>query len=371
MTALMPLRETCILRPREQTSEEYAADLHKALNGEIRTAAATADFFAGTYVTAAMRRVATGIFDRLRHGSKASQPAIIRFNSMFGGGKTHTLIALAAVAKHPQLVRSNATEGLMPADLAVDGVKLVCFNGEDANLLDGMTMDGTNRQAKSLTGFLAYHLAGETAFDEVQRHDELFSHPGAARFERLIGDKPTLILLDELVHWVAATKQLENDADRQRAADGLRNTLNAICKAVANSPHAVLVITTPEEGHDAYREETQFVHNAMNNLDSVTARVARDFTPTETETSQPSCADASSGIRGATTTAVMWPEPTLKSGGAVTPATPALRSVSTTATPFTRKRCASSRNDWRATTTSRECAAPSGRCQQSYIKERQ
>ena len=43
-----------------------------------------------------------------------------------------------------------------------------------------------------------------------------------------------------------------------------------------------MVITTPEKGHNAYRDETKFVHNAMNNLDSVTARTARDFTPTET-----------------------------------------------------------------------------------------
>ena len=282
MTALTPLPVTCAPRPREQTSEDYAADLHKALNGEIGTAAATADFFAGTYVTAAMRRVATGIFDRLLHGTTAGQPAIIRFNSMFGGGKTHTLIALAAAAKHPQLVRSNAAEGLVPADLAVEGMKLVCFTGENANLLDGMAMDGTTRRAKSLIGFLAYHLGGETAFDELRRHDELFSDPGADDIQRLIGDKPTLILLDELVRWVAAARQLATDEERQRAANGLRNALNAICKAVANSPNTVLVITTPEEGHDAYREETQFVHNAMNNLDSVTARVARDFTPTET-----------------------------------------------------------------------------------------
>ena len=41
-----------------------------------------------------MRRVDTGIFDRLKHGRAANQTAIIRFNSMFGDGKTHTLIAL-------------------------------------------------------------------------------------------------------------------------------------------------------------------------------------------------------------------------------------------------------------------------------------
>ena len=281
MSTLLPLRKSCITRPLEQTSEDYAADLHKALQGEIGNAASAADFFAGTHTTPAMRRVATGIFDRLKHGSAANQPAIIRFNSMFGGGKTHTLIALAAVAKHPDLVRSELTGGLIPAELAVDDVRLVCFTGENANLLDGMAMDGTASRAKSLTGFLAYHLGGESAFETVRRHDELFSDPGADDIQRLIGEKPTLILLDELIRWVAAAWQLEREQS-QRAANGLRNGLTAICKAVANSPRTALVITTPEEGHDAYKLETQFVRETMNNLDAVTARVAREFTPTET-----------------------------------------------------------------------------------------
>ena len=177
MTMLTPLRETCTIRPGEQTSDAYAADFHKALNGEIGTAAAAADFFASTYVTAAMRQVATGIFDRLRHGDEAGQPAIIRFNSMFGGGKTHTLIALAAAAKHPQLVRSESTGGLLAAGLAVDDVRLVCFTGEDANLIDGMAMDGTSRRVKSLIGFLAYQLGGEAAFDDIRRHDECSATP--------------------------------------------------------------------------------------------------------------------------------------------------------------------------------------------------
>ncbi len=281
MTKLLPLLDACSPRPKEQASEDYAADLHKALQGEIGNAASATNFFAGTYATPAMRRVATDIFDRLKHGSAASRPAIMRFNSMFGGGKTHTLIALAAAAKHPQLIRSDSSGGLIPPDLAVDNVKLVCFTGENANLLDGTAMDGTSRRAKSLIGFLAYSLGGEAAFDSVRQHDELFSDPGANDIQRLIGERPTLILLDELVRWVAAANQLEGDQS-QRAANGLRNALTTISKAVANSPHAVMVITTPEGGHDAYRDETQFVHNAMNNLDSVTARTARDFTPTDT-----------------------------------------------------------------------------------------
>ena len=146
MTALLPLLEACIPRPKEQTSEEYAADLHKALGGEIRTAAKAADFFTGTYATPAMRRVTTGIFDRLRHGRAAGQPAFIRFDSAFGGGKTHTLIALAATARHPELVRGGVAGGLLPPELAVDDVQLVCFTGENSDILHGMAMEGTDRR---------------------------------------------------------------------------------------------------------------------------------------------------------------------------------------------------------------------------------
>ena len=282
MISLLPLLESCTPRPKEQTSEDYAADLHKALGGEIRTAANAADFFAGTYATPSMRRVTTGIFDRLRHGSSANQPAFIRFDSAFGGGKTHTLIALAAAAKHPELIRAGAAGGLLSPELAVDDVRLVCFTGENANILQGMAMDGTNRRAKSLTGFLAYHLGGEAAYDELKEHDDHFSDPGAAGFQELIGDRPTLILIDEPARWVAAAKQIN---DIRRAGDGLRNALTAIAKVVANSERAALVITTAEPGSDAYRDESEAVRQqiqaVMQELDSVTARTAQAFTPTD------------------------------------------------------------------------------------------
>ena len=280
MPTLLPVLAACTPRPAAQTGQDYAADLHRALNGEIGTADAATDFFASTYATDAMRRVAAGIFDRLRHGAASNADAVIRFHSVFGGGKTHTLIALAAAAQHPQLVRSGATGGLMPDHLAVDNVRLVCFTGENADVIRGMALDGTDRRAKSLTGYLAYQLGGNAAYDTLRAHDDQFSDPGADGFQELIGDRPTLILLDELVRWVAAAKQ--RDGDLRRAGDGLRNALTAIAKAVSNSPRAVLVVTTPEPGHDAYQDETQQVHAVMREVDSVLARTARDYMPTAT-----------------------------------------------------------------------------------------
>lgn len=280
MPALLPLKESCTPRPAEQTRQNYAADLHRALDEEIGNPEAATEFFASTYATGAMRRVASGIFDRLKNGDASNTPAVIRFNSVFGGGKTHTLIALAAAAKHSQLIREAATGGLIPDNLAVDNVRLICFTGENADVLRGMTMTGTDRRAKSLTGYLAYHLSGETAYDELKQYDDMFTDPGAEGFQKLLGNQPTLILLDELVRWVAAASQL--DSDIRRAGNGLRNALTAIAKAVSNSPRTVLVITTPEASHDAYREEAQEVHQIMRDVDSVLSRTSQDYTPTET-----------------------------------------------------------------------------------------
>ena len=56
MASLPPLLNSCSPRPREQASSDYAADLHKALQGEIGNAASAFDFFAGTHATPAMRR---------------------------------------------------------------------------------------------------------------------------------------------------------------------------------------------------------------------------------------------------------------------------------------------------------------------------
>lgn len=111
MTSLLPVLTVCSPRPPEQASQDYAADRRRALeaeNGELGAVEPTADFFASAYPTAAMPRVTAGIFQRLKPGPAAPQPAPIRFNTMFGGGKTPTLSALAAAAKYPQLIRAKA-----------------------------------------------------------------------------------------------------------------------------------------------------------------------------------------------------------------------------------------------------------------------
>ena len=54
-----------------------------------------------------MKTACRMVFDRLHNGDASEQPAVYRFNSRYGGGKTHTLITLAAACLHPDVVRQE------------------------------------------------------------------------------------------------------------------------------------------------------------------------------------------------------------------------------------------------------------------------
>ena len=273
--SLMPLFTACLPRPAETTNENYAAALHNALGNEIATPEAAQVFFGGTYPTPAMRAACRMIFDRLRNGG-GNRPSVYRFNSRFGGGKTHTLIALAAMALHPEMVQSGAVEGLLSPELAAAGVQLVCFTGEDADVVYGMPLGAEGYRAKSLTGFVAYQLGGPGALERLREHDNLLTDPGAAAFQELMGGRPTLILVDELVQWIE--KSLQNPDLNH---DGIKTTISALAAAVDKTPKAVLVITSPEPGNIAFRRSTQMLTQIMAEVDTIISRTGYDMVPSE------------------------------------------------------------------------------------------
>ena len=273
---LTPVFQACKPRPAELTNDSYAADLHAALEKELKTPDSAREFFNSTYQTDAMRNACRMIFDRLHKGHASEQPSIYRFNSRFGGGKTHTLIALAGACLHPDLVRDKGNLTPVPSNLATDGVKLVAFTGENMDPLSGTILDETvpDARARSLAGFVAYHLGGIEALNQLREHDNRLSDPGADTFRRMIGDTPTLILVDELVQWIARTLQ-----HRELNIGGAKTTIAALAKAADISPNAVLVVTSPEPGHDAFQNETAILTEVMADLDHILSRNSQGIVP--------------------------------------------------------------------------------------------
>ncbi|MCY4653199.1 MAG: DUF499 domain-containing protein [Dehalococcoidia bacterium] len=273
----LSLRIACQLRDAESTSEEYAADLSRAMRSEISTEEAARTFFESTYKTDAMGLVCDNVFDRLVNGRASEKPAIYRLGSGFGGGKTHTLITLAASTLHPDLV----TEGVapvLPEFTPAGPVRLVAFEGERSNLVTGTPLNeyGSVR-AKSLIGHIAYALGGSDALDDFREYDESLESPGSELIERLIGDEPCLILVDEMVNYIS--KALGSPRYGAYARTVIPTIIADICKAVSNKDRAVLVLTTPEQSADAFQEETGILLRSFNEVQSVLSRVTHEIAP--------------------------------------------------------------------------------------------
>ena len=273
MSNLMPFDQACLPRPLEQQSESYAENLHHSLENEISTPDGAAQFLETTYPTETMLGGATEIFDRLTRGNSSQALSIYRFNSQFGGGKTHTLIALAAMALHPQAAEMSASAF---KDIFVPhGIKLVTFSGNEANPISGQNLPGSSIAARSITGVLAYRLGGATLLERYQREDELLASAGTQAYREMIGQEPVLILIDELANYVAKAV-----AARRDSARNIRSLLFDLIEAVKACPKAVLVITSPDRNADAFREATGLVTEIINEARDIVGRNVSDITPT-------------------------------------------------------------------------------------------
>ena len=158
------LFNACQLRAEESTRDNYAADLQRSLNEELSTPESARQFFQSTYPTNGMKDICRRIFRRLKLGDASNEPSVYRLGSAFGGGKTHTLIALAGASWHPTLIAEGVTT--VSDDCAPDEeVRLVTFTGENSDVERGALIPGTdNIRAKSLVGHLAWQLGGRNSF---------------------------------------------------------------------------------------------------------------------------------------------------------------------------------------------------------------
>ena len=272
---LIPLREACPPRAAERL-ESYAADLGRAMGEEIATRESAADFFRRSHITRDIRSACGQIFDRLANGDASNSPSVYRFNSRFGGGKTHTLITLAAIARHPLALADAGDSAPLPPQAAVEGARLAGFNGQDADVINGMPLDGIGGavRAKSLIGAIGYALGGRDGFERVREYDDRLTAPGKEELRLLIGDKPMLILVDELAQWVE--KAMNEGA---AGVNSVKTTLSAVMGAVEASPKAVMVIAAQQRGLDAFSQASNELSQVLDEIDSILDRQIQDFTP--------------------------------------------------------------------------------------------
>lgn len=255
---------------------DFAADLAKVIRKQAPSAYQNAaEFFDNTYPTRGLQNLLANVCRRLS-GTGGEAASIFRLDTQYGGGKTHGLIALIHAARGMQGV-ANVAEFVDPALLPQD-VQVAAFDGEIADPSNGRDL-GDGIKAYTPWGEIAHALAGKPGYERVSRSDQERVAPGAETISALFGDKPTLILLDELPVYLRKIMHIP------AARDQLSPFLTALFKAVETTPRAALVYTLAvgKDGRaiDAYSDEHQFIAARIAEAESISARKATLLNPTE------------------------------------------------------------------------------------------
>ncbi len=206
--------DTCEPRPEvlkgELREEIFAARLKDVIEDKADSVYQNpATFFDNTYPTEGLRLLLDEALGRLT-GAKAANNSIIRLETAFGGGKTHNLIGLYHAAGGHTPGFSFVDAALIPTPGVVRVVGVV---GSDLQPRDGLEhLDQGDVTTYTLWGELAYQLGGAAGYAFASGSDQDRSAPGTGLLEKLVGDEPTLIMLDEVAHdegWFIADQFLQ------------------------------------------------------------------------------------------------------------------------------------------------------------------
>ncbi|MDR1392968.1 MAG: DUF499 domain-containing protein [Bifidobacteriaceae bacterium] len=274
------------------TAAEFAADLHQVAQG-LATAPEYADpveFFNRTFLTEGLRDLLNRALTRIVGDGSASP--IVNLQTNFGGGKTHSMLALyhlfgdTPVTSFPQelqelIVKAGAAglRGTPVRRVAIVGNRM---KAGSASVKD----DGT--EVRTVWGELAWQLGGKEGFALVAADDAAGTNPGSALQTLLEKYGPALILIDE---WVAYARDLVGkDGLPGGSFDTQFTFAQTLTETVESVPGTMLVVSIPasdsgeRKGNDIEIGGTNG-HEALRRLQNVIRRKADQWRPSSKDES--------------------------------------------------------------------------------------
>lgn len=282
MATMKAWREVAIPHPDvlEGTFQqsEFAADLSAVRDGKATLEYQDAKaFFQRTYITEGMRLLLTSVANRLN--KKGGDP-VIQLQTSFGGGKTHTMLAVYHLA-----TRSCKLTELPGVGSLLDQAGLMDVPKAKVAVLDGNQMaPGQPRQRgsikiKTLWGELAWQLGGETLYEKINDSDEHGTSPGKGLLlEILQAAAPCVILIDELVAYI---RQFDEGKSYPGGTfDSNLSFLQALTEAIKLVPDAIMLASLPESDVEAGSTHGLSV---LHSLEKTVGRVQALWKPVATE----------------------------------------------------------------------------------------
>lgn len=252
------------IRHARQINEAiFAADL-----GQVVRGTAPADyldplrFYTGTFLSEGLLSLLSDVLRQLA-GEQAGN-RIIQIETPFGGGKTHTLIALYHLCQHAARLtpRPEIQKLLRQAGLSsIPDTTIAVSFGTDQSAIEPIHYsDGT--RAYTLWGQIAWQLGGAAGYARVQASDTQRVAPGADAIRALLEGGPAkLILIDELVNYIVAAAGIT--VGRTTLKDQTIAFLQQLTQAVAQTPRSVLLLTIPGSQTELYGEAARDMQYEM------------------------------------------------------------------------------------------------------------
>jgi len=216
----------------------FAADLWNVYTGKAPLEYQDSDeFFKKTYLTYGLKQLIENIENRI-HG-KGGNP-VIQLHTPFGGGKTHSLIALYHKAKEWDIKTSVIVGTFLSAE-------------------------------EKIWEIIERQLTGKV---EILKGD---AAPGRARLSKVLnGSKPALILMDELLEYITkATTIKVGDSNLASQTIAFMQELTEEIKSLNN---IALVITLPSSHLEHYDEVSE---KLLQQLQKVIGRVESIYSPVQ------------------------------------------------------------------------------------------
>lgn len=223
---------------------EFAADITQVATGKAPDEYQDAEqFFARTFITEGMRLLLISVAKRL---AGLDGDPVIQLQTAFGGGKTHSMLAVYHLAS-----RKTGTERLAGVPKILDDAGIHDLPSARVAVLDGVNLapgqprQRGEQQINTLWGELAWQLLGDEGYRLVASSDLEGTSPGKEVLKELLEKAaPCVVLIDELLAYV---RQLE--PGRQYSGGSFDSNISfvqALTEAMKAVPTAILLASLPE-----------------------------------------------------------------------------------------------------------------------------
>ena len=251
---------------------EFAADLSKVHNDTAPPEYSNpTEFFSRTYLTNGLKTLLTNAANRL--AAQGGDP-VVELQTNFGGGKTHSMLALYHMAGTTNPQDLPGLDQLLnnPTLTIPENIHRAVIVGTARGPQDPIRPANPNNiEIHTTWGELAWQLGNEPAYNLIAEHDKSGIAPGSQLLETLFTTySPTLILIDE---WIAYLRQIYKTKNLGAGSfDANLSFVQSLTEAVKNTPQTLLVASLPESdievGGEGGREALTRLKQTFSRLES-------------------------------------------------------------------------------------------------------